>query len=54
MKNKQIQEAPEDTRNGDISGGSYARERSSGVFNFKEGGEGKNNIDLLGKGEYSR
>ncbi|MGD0277371.1 MAG: hypothetical protein ABSB79_15180 [Syntrophales bacterium] len=41
-----INEAPEDPRNGDVSGGSYARERSSGVFNFKEGGlRGKPDID---------
>jgi hypothetical protein len=32
MKIKQINKAPEDPRIGNVSGGSYARERSSGVF----------------------
>lgn len=53
MKKSTTNRTPEDSHSGDAMGGSYAREKSSGVFDFGKGGlRRKPDIDLLGKGEF--
>ncbi|MGD0277493.1 MAG: hypothetical protein ABSB79_15865 [Syntrophales bacterium] len=53
MKRSINNKAPEDSRSGDVPGGSYARERSSGVLKFKGWVRGKPTLIYMARREVS-